>query len=198
VSAPEPRSPLEGRFAPGRYGATLETPVSIGRRLAAIVQVAARREAATALGAALLERFGFDLPPPNRAASAGPLCALWLQPETWLLVGPQDSEGALAASLATASGAAGAVVDQTHGRIIITLEGDAARTVLSRICRLDLHPRVFGAGSVAATPIAELPCLLHRAISDQRFEIVVFASFAAAFLHRLTEAAEGFGYEILG
>jgi sarcosine oxidase subunit gamma len=196
VSAAERLSPLAGRLLAGRHGAPGETAVRISERRGALVQLAARRGRVEALALAIQASFGLDLPPPNRAAAGAAVTALWLQPGAWLAIGPQMTEGGLARALLDACGTNGTVVDQTHGRVQATLSGASCRDVLARLCRLDLHPRSFGVGQTAATPVAELPCLLYRPSDADAFEIVVQATFAATFLHRLTEAASGFGYEI--
>lgn len=147
------------------------------------------------MAAAVRAQFGLDLPRPGQASASGELAALWLQPECWMFMGP-GGDGSLALALKTACGAAAAVVDQTHGRAVLSLSGAAARDVLARLCRIDLHPRAFGPGRVAATAIAELACLLHQREDTPGFDVILPASYAGWFLEALTHAAAAVGYEV--
>ncbi len=137
-----------------------------------------------------------DLPPSGRAATAGDLTALWMHPSTWLLIAPPAPPGTLAASVKQACATSGSVVDQTQGRAVLHISGSKARDVLARICRLDLHPRTFRTGCVAATPIAELPTLLHQRDDTPSFDLIVPASYAGWFAEAVRQAADSVGYEI--
>jgi sarcosine oxidase subunit gamma len=68
--------------------------------------------------------------------------------------------------------------------------------VLQKLCRLDLHPRAFGAGAAAATEIAHLACLVHQRDNTPRYDLHVTSSYAASFVAVLCEAAEEAGYVI--
>jgi sarcosine oxidase subunit gamma len=80
--------------------------------------------------------------------------------------------------------------------VVLTLAGPDARRVLQKLCRLDLHPRVFGPGRVATTPMAEITCLLYQRDEIPTFDLILFSSFATHFAGALTHAAAGVGYEI--
>ena len=196
MSAPDTLVP--GALTPGRHGAADGEPVRIGRRGCDLVQLVARRDGAVALAAALRAEYGLELPPPGRAASAGERRALWLQPQGWLIQAPPGPDGALAEALVRAGGDAATVVEQSHGRAVFTLEGAQARAVLARLCRLDLHPRVFGVGRVAATPLGGLGALLHQTGEAPAYELIVAASYARAFGHVLATAAAPVGFEVEG
>ena len=185
--------PLE----PGRYGAADGAPVRIGRVACTLVQVTARRHGAAALAEALCSTFGLTLPPPGRAAGAGPLRALWMQPQGWLIQAPADADAGLPDALARTCAGLAAVVEQSDGRAVFTLAGGQARGVLARLCRLDLHPRVFAAGQVAATPLGGLAALLHQTGPAPDYELIVAASYARAFGRMLATAAAPLGYEVV-
>jgi len=198
VSAPEPASPFGDALPAGRYGVPADPPpVRLAARRYTLVQVAARRRQADALGNAIRSAFGLELPPPGRAAVTGELTALWMQPTTWLLMAPAGVPGEFARSVKHACEGAGSVVDQTQGRAVLHLAGRATREVLARICRVDLHPRVFRAGCVAATPVAELDCLLYQRDDGPSFELFVPASYAGWFAEAVQRAAASSGYEIV-
>ncbi len=194
MSAPEPRSPLDGVMVAGSYGATSEQPVRIATRRAAAVEIAARKGHAGTVASAVAGSFGLTLPQPGRAAYGGHVSAFCIQPDTWLVLGSQSAEGAFARMAKAACGDRAAIVDQTHGRAILSLSGAAARDVLARLCRVDLHPASFSVGSAAPMQVAALPCLLHLADAEPSFDLVAPSTLARHFLFRLTRAAEPFGY----
>jgi sarcosine oxidase subunit gamma len=119
-----------------------------------------------------------------------------MQPSAWLLMAPPGEPGALARSAKETCGESGSVVDQTQGRAVLHLSGGKARDLLARICRVDLHPRAFHAGCVAATAVAELACLLYQRDDGPGFELVLPASYAGWFAEAVRRAATGAGYEI--
>lgn len=188
MSAPEPTHPLSALAAPGRHGAAGEAPLRVTLPRRDIVQVMARRGREAALAEAARAAFGLDLPPAGRAATDDDATAIWIQPGHWLFTAPRHAEGALAARAAAAFAGLAAVADQSHGRTTIAIAGPAARGVLARGCRLDLHPRAFGPGHAAATQIAHVGCLVHQTDAAPVFELTVFATLAEPFFHWLMEA----------
>lgn len=193
---PDAHHPLAGHLTPGRHGAAGPNPVRLSTPLRDIVQIAARKGQSTALKTALKAAFGLELGEAGHATSGGGLTALPIQPDGWVLVSEPRGEGVLAAEVKKAVGAAGAVVDQTHGRCVITLTGDRAPEVLSRFGRIDMDPAVFGPGKVAVTPMAELFCVLSHGPAAH-YEMIVFSTFADSFLHSVITAAATTGYEIV-
>lgn len=196
MSAPEPADPFAGALRPGQFGVATGQPVRIAARRCDLVQLTARRGRADALAASVADSLHVQLPAPGRSGGAGQLTALWMQPDGWMLMAPRGQEGELARRVGQACGGAGSVVDQTHGRSVLSLSGVRAADVLARLCRIDLHPRRFGPGSVAATSVAELPCLLFRRDDTPCFDLILPASYADWFLGALTHAAAGLGYEV--
>lgn len=196
MSAVESASPLGAALLPGRHGAAGDGMVRIAERRCDLVQLHARKGRGDALAAAMRAEFGVKLPKPGHAAEATAFAALWVQPGGWLLVAPRGAEGALAASVKAACGDAASVVDQTHGRTVISLSGGRAAWVLGKLCRLDLHARAFGPGRAAVSPVAGLPCVLHQRDAAPSYDLVVFATFSRSFIASLTQAAEETGYSV--
>ena len=199
MSVVEPVSPLGDTLLAGRYGAagdgaSGDGAVHIGERRCDVVQVLARLGRADAVVVALRAGFGVDLPQPGHAAVAATFVVLWIQPDAWLLVASRGPEGALARSVKAACGDAASVVDQTHGRCVISLSGERAAWVLGKLCRLDLHARAFGPGRAVVSPVAGLSCVVHQRDSAPSYDLVVFTTFARAFVASLTHAAEETGY----
>lgn len=177
MSVPRPRSPLEDHLPPGHHGVPGVPGVTLGERRATLREVFARRGQAGPLG----------LPGPGRAVPLWGGIALAIAPGACLLM--DGNPPALPREVA-------AVVDQTGGFVILQLGGPAAAEALARICRLDLHETAFPEGSVARTPMAQVPVILHRAGANA-FELVVPGTLAVSFTHSLLHAAIGFGCAIL-
>ena len=194
MSVPEPRSPLSVASlsgAPLSISGAAAHPM-IAEMPSAVVDLAARRGRAGDLAVAVRAAFGIDLPGPGHFAAGAAVTAVWIKPETWLLLAPRGEEGALARSVATAVGNAGSVVDQSHGKTRFRLAGAHARAVLAKGCRVDLHPSVFGPGRSAATQMAQVGTVLLQRDDGPGFELVVGASYAVPFLEWLADAAAEF------
>ena len=159
-----------------------------------LVQLFARKGRAGDLAMALLASHGLTLPAPGYAATGGEVTALWIQPECWLLSAPRGVEGALAGVVKASCGDAGSVIDQTHGRLVLRLSGPGAPRALGRLCRIDLHPRAFGPGRVAATPVAELHCILHQVDDAPSYDVFAPATFAGSFREMLAHATTEFAH----
>ncbi len=169
---------LDGAYAPGTYGASPDAPGVRLSRLSplAIVQVAAfagggdavRQAAETVAGLA-------PDPTPNRATTQDDRSWLWIAPERWLLIAPADAMPAidLAAAISTDQGS---VVDLSHARVALRLEGFDARAVLSKGCSLDVHPGVFGPGACAQSTLFHVSTLIHCRGAD-RFDLFAFRGF---------------------
>ncbi|MGE0725016.1 MAG: sarcosine oxidase subunit gamma [Alphaproteobacteria bacterium] len=195
MSAPEPRSPLAELRRPGRHGADGPAPVVIAEVAQGIVQVTARRGRTGDVAARAGVAAGTPLPGPGRSVTAGGLTAIWVQPDSWLVLGPRE-EGVLARRMAETFGDAASVVDQSHGKTALTLSGTAARAVLAKGCRLDLHPDVFRVGHAGVIQIAEIGCVVHLIDATPTFGLIVPSSLAESFWEWLTISAAEFGYSV--
>jgi len=103
---------------------------------------------------------------------------MWLAPQEFLVVAPEGTNDALAAALVTALGEdAGQMVDLSANRTTFELAGPSAREVLEKSCALDLHPRVFRAGTALATEVGHIPVLLHKT-GEQDYRLFPRGSFA--------------------
>jgi len=188
------RSPLEEALSDARRraAATGDPGVTIAeRRDLTLVQVIARRGQEQAAA----ERLGLD-PAPGRASTVVAGTALWLAPGAWMVVAEGVEEGALYQDLCERVQQVAAVMDQSHGRVVLRLSGRRARDVLAKGCRLDLHPRVFQPGMCAQTGIAQIGVLLHQIDERPTYELQVFAGYAADFLAWLTASAAELGCRI--
>ena len=84
--------------------------------------------------------------------------------------------------------ALGAVVDQSHGRTVIEVQGAAVRELLAKGTSIDLHPKIFPAGACAATTLAQIAVVLESR-ADDRIEIHVPRSYTRALFDWLEDAA---------
>jgi heterotetrameric sarcosine oxidase gamma subunit len=131
------------------------------------------------------------------AAQVGPLpekvgLATQSQGRTLMLVGP--AQYLLSGGPVTVPDAEGAVVELTHARTRLYLEGPDAPEVLSRGAPLDFHDSAFPVGAFAQTGIHHTPVLIHR-VGQQRYEIDALRTFALTVWHWLEDACLPFGYE---
>lgn len=194
VTVPPSRSVLAHALKPGAHGARTAHAVTIAERRLACVLVATRREQDAALAAVAKTAFGAEPPGPGHALLQGAVTTVWIQPGCWLITEPLGSEGALAARLERALAGHAAIVDQSHGKACIRIAGASARHVLAKGCRIDLHPRVFGPGRAAVTPIAHVNCLLVQTDAGPTFDLIVPSTLAESLLAWLEESAAEFGY----
>ena len=86
--------------------------------------------------------------------------------------------------------------DQSHGRVIIRIEGTKVRNVLCKGTPVDLHESEFEIGKSALTQMAHVGVHLTRTGEDS-FELSVFRGFSESFWEWLTEQAEEFGYQVV-
>ncbi len=193
MSAPEPTHPLAAVATPGLRGAAGVAPLRVSLPARHMVQVMLRRGRDDAFAAAMSQGFGMAPPAPGHAGTGAAVTAIWIQPGAFMLTGAQPG---LAARAAQAFAGLAAVEDQSHGRTTIAVAGPAARRVLARGCRLDLHPRAFGPGRAATTQIAQIGCLLHQTDDAPSFELTVFSTLAEPFFHWLVEAGSSDGVVI--
>lgn len=194
MSAPDRRSrfpasrPRAGGHADGAALAIVERPMTL-------IQVTARRGRQAEVAAAMARDFGLALPAAGAIATGADKAALWLQPESWLITAPAALAGSLPAALATAVKGIAAVVDQSHGRCVLDISGEAARAVLARLCRLDLDARAFAPDRCAATLVGHVPCLVHRTgTATPGFSLIVASTFAEWLLDQIAAAAASCGW----
>ncbi|MFC8041777.1 sarcosine oxidase subunit gamma [Paenarthrobacter sp. NPDC057355] len=118
----------------------------------------------------------------GEVTASGSVSTLWLGPTEFLVVAPEEFHdslgGSLVGDLTTALGSdSGQVVDLSANRTTFELSGSHARAVLEKTCSLDLHPRVFKAGTALSTELAHIPVVLWKT-SDETYRILPRASFA--------------------
>lgn len=135
-------------------------------------------------------RFGVRLPAAvNAAVRSGPWLALWLGPDSWLLV----AEAPLADGLASPRGfdacrdaliaQGGALFDVSASRVAFVVQGLQVEAVLAKHCPLDFHQQAFPVGACAQSLFDHVNALFHRT-GPQAFTVMVARSLA----HEVAEA----------
>lgn len=146
--------------APERHFAAGEaTRVRFGPCATDIVELAARRGQAAEL-AAVAARRGLSLPAFGRATVFDGQLAISVRPERWMLVSPPATPGPAGATWRQECASVAAVNELSSGLAVCYLAGADSTKVLSRGCRLDLHPSAFPAGHAAATTIAQVAVII--------------------------------------
>ncbi|EXU61950.1 sarcosine oxidase subunit gamma [Streptomyces sp. PRh5] len=122
----------------------------------------------------------------GHTAASGTHTAVWLGPDEWLLLSEAPIDTAeLRQALA---GDPGSVVDVSANRTTLELSGPAARQVLEKGCRLDLHPRAFGPGRAVSTTVGPVPVLLWQLDDAPTYRLLPRSSFADYLARWLIDA----------
>ena len=126
----------------------------------------------------------------NTVTSRGDRRALWLGPDEWLIVGPEDQEKALALALRDGLGGAfGSIVDVSANRTTLEIGGPDASDLLAHGVPIDLDPRSFGPSHCAQTLLAKAQVVLGRRNEDGAFHVYLRSSFASYVADWLLDAA---------
>ena len=197
MSTPEPISALDRCLEVGRFGADGPgSPLQIAQRRPAIARIMARAGQADDVNAAVEKNTGLKLPSPGHTSTSGDVTAIWIAPDTWLVMQAMPTSTDLIAQLTRACGAHASVVDQSCGYVALQLSGARARDVLAKGCRIDLHPRAFGPGRAAATIIAHVHGIVWQVDQVPTFELIVPSTIAEHVYEWLCISAAEFGYEV--
>jgi sarcosine oxidase subunit gamma len=172
-----PASQLKDAFAAGSLAGTVELS-----ELPFLTLVGLRADAGTETAQRLASVTG-GLPAGSGAViTRDDTSVLWLGPGEFLAVAPTEAHESLGGDLIRAlqdalADGEGQVVDLSANRTTFELTGPQARAVLEKGCSLDLHPRVFKAGTAFSTEIANIPTILWKT-GEESFRIFPRASFA--------------------
>lgn len=178
------RSPLH------RLAAELEAGSSEQVRLSEhpfLAQIGVRGRPGGAAAAAVEAELGGPLP--ARAGDVTQLSdethVLWLGPDEFLVVAPDEAQGGpapaalvarLKASLDGITGEVMQVVDLSANRTTLELAGPRAQEVLDRSVRIDLDPVALPTGGAVVTLLAGIGVILWRT-ADDVFRVMPRSSF---------------------
>ncbi|MGQ3210805.1 MAG: sarcosine oxidase subunit gamma [Shinella sp.] len=102
-------------------------------------------------------------------------------PGEWLVLSDVHAPETLAAELSVRAGGFAFVIDQSHGRVALTLSGPDAARILANGIAVDLHGDAFPVGRAANVLCNHLSVNLART-DAQSFDLVVMRSFAEALM----------------
>lgn len=149
------------------------------------------------LAAPVARVIGCALPERLRTAAGQDVEALWLGPDTWLLLTDLPAAPGLERSLrGSLAGVHHALVDVSHRFAGIGVDGPRAREVLNAGCLLDLHPRTFPPGAAARTLLGKATMILVKR-HEYRFELLLDGSFAPYVWRFLENAAREHGFRVV-
>jgi methylglutamate dehydrogenase subunit D len=163
----EPRSAFEGLPLPGGPGLRIEE--CAGMQIAAVVargDTRALAEKAQALGIGLLG----------------------IGPGKWLAVA-EPNAAPLAERLSGELGTLAAVTELSDAYAVLRIAGANARALFEKGLGVDLHPRAFKPGDVAATVCAHINVVIWQIDATPTYEIALYGSYAASFGDWLAESA---------
>ena len=146
-----------------------------------------------AIGQAVYPVLGFDLPVrPNTSVTGNP-AVLWMGPRKWLIILDSRNSREMKEQLETAlSGMPCLVSDLSDARVGIEVSGAHARTVLGRVCALDLDSCSFRPGLCAQSLFARVPLLLHQVDEAPTYHLYLDRSLATYAWEWLSDAAGEF------
>jgi len=101
-------------------------------------------------------------------------------PGQWLLVGERACSDADMDAICRALHPTAEVVDQTHGRVRISVKGPSVERVLAKGTAVDLASSAFPIGYATTTLFGHIAAHITRTDMDS-FEILVLRSFAESF-----------------
>ncbi|WP_421914062.1 sarcosine oxidase subunit gamma [Mesorhizobium sp.] len=193
------RSPLDKALVQGSHGARgIDAGVALTEiRNFDLVQVMARRGKAADMAKAAKVRFGVAAPETPKSVGAADATLIWSGPDQFFALskgGKHGMEALVPAFVASAS-----LSDQSHARVLISISGAKARTMLAKLSSIDLHPGVFPVGAAAATSMDHTSVTLWRGNDRDGlavFNVLVFATFAESLWHTMLDSAAEYGVNI--
>ena len=194
-----PFSALAGLAIPGRYGKTGSEPSVVISELLGLglATVACRKGQAAALGKAVREGYGVELPTSSRVAQGPKVNFIGYGPEQWLAVSGRLAGEALARDLSVRLKGLASISDQSGGRTVLRISGPRARDVLAKGLPVDLDPRAFPLGSAATSAISHIGVQIWQGDDTRSYDIAIFRSLSESFWRWLTASAAEFGYEVV-
>ncbi|MEL6218621.1 MAG: sarcosine oxidase subunit gamma family protein [Pseudomonadota bacterium] len=185
-------SALEGHHGSRRVGSVGKVGAGVvlsEQRIGSLWQLASWPDRLNAVGAAAAQLAGVEkAPAPGRVAVGSHGRLIRVEALKWLLERP---EGAEDPSLPIENGT---VLDLSHARTLIRIEGSAASELITRLVAIDIRPVEFPEGAAAQTAYHGVGLTLIR--RGKGFDILVFRSFALTLWEELAEIGAQFGCEI--
>ena len=156
-----------------------------------LVTVIARRGCAEQVQARVLEQLGLALPARPQAGATGntsDLTFLWSGPGHWLAMSNAADARSLEEQLSERLDGVASVCDQSGSRVLFSVQGPNARTLLAKGLGVDLHPQNFAPGDVAVSSIGHMGVQLWQVDAAPTYRLLVARSYAESFRHWLRAA----------
>ena len=186
-----------GSTAPAHYGAAGSTVSLSAATIAAAWNV--QGDAGSLRLRAEVQRIaGIALPGAANTTSTGDgVVALWLGPQSWLLVAADAAPlGDFTGARDALNVAGGALFDVSASRVAYVVDGTRAVDVLAAGCPLDFDPRVFGTGQCRQSLYGRVPALFYRHGEPPACTVLVARSFARDTWRSLCTTAAAYGYTV--
>ncbi len=191
---PEILSPLRGIRQTGRFGAQLDTGAGISlsdEPTGTLIQIAGWDDFETALLPGL-QAIGFEDSGDYRCCRHSDDKILFrIAPDRILITTPSELElpGSITGSDALV------VLDLSHSRRRIIVEGSAADAVMARLAPIDFRASSMPVDSFVQTGIHHVAVLIHRS-AEMRFDIFTPVTWARSIWELICLNAAPFGYNI--
>ena len=186
-------SPLAGHCTQGEFGnCDRGAQVTLAERFPlAICDVCAWPGAETKTANAIKRATGLAVTK-TRDAVSDTAQAFRHAPGRWTVI---SVDPALPEALAKTVGDNATVVDLSHGRTVLRVDGNQSRLVLSKLFAIDFGPDAFPLEKGLATKHHEIFAQIQR-VGEDAFDVIVFRSYARSFWHALTRASDEVGYAV--
>lgn len=190
-------SALDGVLVPGRHGRRAGEPGVFVSELTGLglATITARKGQREALLEAARAAFGVELPVLPRKIEGRGTAFIWLGPDQWLARQDPAPAAGMEAALAAAFSGLAALVDQSHGRTVLSVTGPRIRDALAKGLPIDLHPRAFQPGHAAVTAVAHVGVHLWQVDERPTYDLSVARGFAQSFWHWLEASSAEYGLE---
>jgi methylglutamate dehydrogenase subunit D len=191
---PDFQSPLAAVRRPGRYGATFDAGPAVtlsDAPLDGLVQIAGWHGFETAV-LPVLKSLGFtDAGDYHSSRQSGDMTLYRTAPDRILITGKA------ARSLVETAGvnAELALLDLSHARVQIFIEGRAAEQLMAQLAPIDFRLNAMPVGFFVQTGIHHIGVQIHRS-SETRFDLLVPVTFARSLWDFIMLNAAPFGYDV--
>ena len=192
------QSALNGQIKSGLFG-NLNTEPGIfikENHPLSIVQLETREPPAKDFLKVIKNIFQFDVPlNPNTSNVSDKTRIIWTGPNRWLIIEPEtrDLTSLIKNQIKETSVA---IIDLSHARSSIEIDGLMTRDLLLKGAAIDFHPEVFLINHCVQTTFFNSSALIS-CLDENRFNILIARGLALDLWNKIHEAAEEFGYEVL-
>ena len=195
IQIPQNKSPLEGVYHPGVYGAVQIEPGVIiqERKLEKIIQIAAWPETVSKISSGLKKNLKLDgTPSPGKATCSDKVVVIQTAPLKFLAIGQKDNLCALTDKFSSDQAVC---LDLSHSFVALQISGTSVRNFLNRGLTLDLEDTVFPVSATATTALESVSVILHHAEANI-YDLYIPRAFARFTWEWLQETGLQFGLKI--